>query len=227
MIAPSGDIISQQPNGTLAKLFPERIDKSSSPYTFSLPPGTQSQSRYSKSSNSSNSNSSKRSSSVYNLDAKSSKDVDPQPICTNNTGLPYLSEWTNATEPGKWTVDVQSIILYGSDDYENNDDGSICISPPFNYERIVAKSQFSVSTIPGDEDNITDGNEESQENGNSSATISSTSSIISASATSVTATFSPTPTGDILLSSSLSINPSNVLTMLMISSISFIILLLY
>ncbi|TIA89777.1 hypothetical protein E3P99_01909 [Wallemia hederae] len=228
LIAPSGESPSQQPNGTLARMFPDRIDRKSTPYEFKLPPGTQSQSSYRSSSSSSGSSGSSkrdldlpndaallpRSSSIYTLDSHHNDTSTPLCTLTSNTSTPSYYEWHNATEPGHWTVEVQSVILYGSDGYEERGNET-CISPPFTYERMRAKVEFSVSTL--DIDEIENDEEESEENSDgdtndtNSNTISTSSTSTytpqtSASATKVTVTFSPSPTGNIMVSGAVSRN---------------------
>ena len=219
LIAPSGESPSQQPNGTLARMFPDRIDRKSTPYEFKLPPGTQSQSSYRSSSSSKRDldlpNEAAllpRSSSIYTLDSHHNDTSTPLCTLTSNTSTPSYYEWHNATEPGHWTVEVQSVILYGSDGYEERGNET-CISPPFTYERMRAKVEFSVSTL--DIDEIENDEGESGESSDAytsdtnSDTISTSSTSTftpqtSASATKVTVTFSPSPTGNLMVSGTVS-----------------------
>ncbi|TIC27289.1 riboflavin synthase domain-like protein [Wallemia mellicola] len=200
LIAPSGESPSQQPNGTLARLFPDDIDTKSTPYTIDLPPGTQSRSYRSSQSGRRSVDLTKRSSSIYSIDDKAVNDTSTR-LCldNNNFTAPYYWGWHNSTEPGKWTVQVRSLILYGVNGYESSDDGNqTCISPPYTFESLDAKAEFSVSTLEADEIEMST---TSLQNDEESKTSTFTPQI-SATATRVEAQFSPSPTGNILISDS-------------------------
>ncbi|TIB03847.1 hypothetical protein E3P94_00388 [Wallemia ichthyophaga] len=207
LIAPSGESSSQQPNGTLARMFPDNIDKKSTPYEFKLPEGTQSHSSYGKRRAERGEHTmhtmhtmQARSSNIYTIDKQAINTTTPLCLTTTNTSTPSYYEWHNATEPGHWTVEVQSILLYGSNGYEEKGNET-CISPPFAYERVHSEAQFSVSTLDVEQ---VEKESETGDGGTASITTTTTTSTYSpqtsASATLVHTSFSPSPTGNILVS---------------------------
>lgn len=169
-----------------------------------------------------------RSSNIYTIDKQAINTTTPLCLTTTNTSTPSYYEWHNATEPGHWTVEVQSILLYGSNGYEEKGNET-CISPPFAYERVHSEAQFSVSTLDVEQ---VEKESETGDGGTASITTTTTTTTstyspqTSASATLVHTSFSPSPTGNILVSgygrdAAASQNLTLTLTLL---SLSFVIL---